>query len=375
MNKLSHPAVRRAAAGTLIAALVILSFLALYRILQPRASAPFASVQALPASADAPPVHLFQRVRDTVVNRFLPRNKDKYVTLIATGDIMLGRSVEMLENQKGWDYPFLHIDPLLDGADIVMGNLEGPIPRRHIVTPLESLQFSFAEQSVEPLSRRFSVLSLANNHTDDFGETGFRETKSALEEAGIVTVGHPVRTSDEFTTEKTIHDRRFRFIGLNATYPSFNINKTATLAGDADSPAFTIITIHWGTEYAPRSNETQRSIAHALIDAGADLIIGHHPHVVQEIERYKGRLIFYSLGNFIFDQYFSRATQESLMVRAAISDDTASFTLIPLALPRSQPAPMTPELSQTFLNELASRSASDISDQIKSGTITVENTH
>jgi len=91
-----------------------------------------------------------------------------------------------------------------------------------------------------------------------------------------------------------------------------------------------IVHIHWGTEYQHQFNQQQEKIGHALIDAGADIIIGHHPHVVQGMEIYKNKPIFYSLGNFIFDQYFSPDTQEGLAVGLKLTNNKISATLFPL---------------------------------------------
>jgi poly-gamma-glutamate synthesis protein (capsule biosynthesis protein) len=113
-------------------------------------------------------------------------------------------------------------------------------------------------------------------------------------------------------------------------------------------------------------NNVQRTLAHRLIDSGADLILGSHPHVVQGIESYHGRFIFYSLGNFIFDQYFSLETQEGLMVRLEISGNDINYRLLPVESTRSQPRMMPAARKKEWLIDLASRSSSSLRDQILS---------
>ena len=133
-----------------------------------------------------------------------------------------------------------------------------------------------------------------------------------------------------------------------------------------------IVFLHWGEEYQLISSSSQRKLAHSLIDAGADLIIGSHPHVVQEIEKYKGKLIFYSLGNFIFDQYFSRETQKGLAVSLELYPSRIIYKLYPYTLFHSQPKLMNEKEREWFLNNLAEKSSADLRSQIKNGIIEIE---
>ncbi len=118
-----------------------------------------------------------------------------------------------------------------------------------------------------------------------------------------------------------------------------------------------------------KNSSGQKSLAHKIIEAGADLIIGHHPHVVQNIEIYKGKMIFYSLGNFIFDQYFSKETQESLAVGVEVYPDQLIYRLFPIQSKLSQPSLAGYKESGEFLEELAERSSSELVEKIKRGII------
>lgn len=297
------------------------------------------------------------------------------ITMVAVGDVMVGRFVERLMNKYGKDYPFIQIDDFLDSAAIVFGNLEGPIVTNHSRTPDFSTTFSFSQKTATLLAERhFTVLSLANNHMLDQGQDGYFQTKKHLSESGIDFFGHPREFTEDYLAFRRIQEKEFVFVGLNEVQPSFDLSKAFELISSAASNEnqFVIVSIHWGTEYALRSNQKQRELAHGFIDRGADLILGHHPHVVQEIEVYNDRLIFYSLGNFIFDQYFSRDTQEGLAVRMVMTDKTLTYHLVPIQIIRSQARIMDEENRGKWLENLAQRSNSEIQTQIMKGSIAID---
>lgn len=260
-------------------------------------------------------------------------------TIVVTGDVMLGRTVEGISSARGFDYPFQHTKDIFSGADVVFSNLEGPVPQAHEKTPAYSFRFSFHPNSIKALhDAGVSVVTLANNHMLDFGEQGYVDTTKELNERGIAFVGHPTRMGESLTFEKTYRGRKVRFVGLNDTYTPVDIEKASALIRDLKKDgAFVIVAVHWGEEYRNISNERQRTLGQALIDAGADVVVGHHPHVVEEVERYHDKPIFYSLGNFIFDQYFSEDVQQGIAVKISIGDTKVSYELIPVDLHKSQP--------------------------------------
>jgi poly-gamma-glutamate synthesis protein (capsule biosynthesis protein) len=288
-------------------------------------------------------------------------------SIVAVGDVMLGRSVETLMNKYGSNYPFKEVSEILGDAGAVIGNLEGPINSEHVHTAKDSLTFSFSPAASRALAENhFAVLSLANNHTYDFGEKGFKETRRYLEDQSIVVVGHPKSIGRSYVYTRGINGRRFSFVSLNAT-SYFDERAARAIVREvrkARPETFLIVLIHWGAEYSLIQNASQRSLAHGIIGSGADLIVGSHPHVVQGIESYQGRLIFYSLGNFIFDQYFSRETQEGLMVRLEITGNNVDCRLIPIVSTRSQPRSMPAARTREWLTGLASRSSPSLKNQI-----------
>ena len=174
---------------------------------------------------------------------------------------------------------------------------------------------------------------------------------------------------------------------INKTFPlnctDEEIEEKVKEARNSNPKKFLILILHWGEEYQLKILDSQQELAHKLIDAGADLIIGSHPHVVQEIEQYKSprqkinsggesNLIFYSLGNFIFDQYFSQETQEGLAVGLEIYPEKLIFRLFPIQSYLSQPFLMNQEEAKEFLKELALKSSLQLTEQIEKGIIEID---
>jgi poly-gamma-glutamate synthesis protein (capsule biosynthesis protein) len=304
----------------------------------------------------------------------LPLTEDKTTTILVVGDIMLGRYVETLMKRYGTNYPFEKIGQFPWGADLVMGNLEGAIPEFHAQTPLDSVRFNFSPDVAEVLrSNHFNIVTLANNHTFGYGQKGYIETRDYLNRFDIDSTGHPFDINEIYVLTRGINGQVFKFISFNATNPYFDINKAALLVQEVKKKKdFVIINIHWGVEYKSVANKAQQNLAHILIDSGADVVIGHHPHVVENLELYKGKLIFYSLGNFIFDQYFSKATQESLAVSMEISGSAIIYRLLPIESTVSQPTLMEQqEKKREWLKNLSSISSSELTKQIQKGVISL----
>jgi gamma-polyglutamate biosynthesis protein CapA len=238
---------------------------------------------------------------------------DDTVSMLAFGDMMLARDIRTKMDRYGDDYPFEKISSLFGQYDILTANFEGAISSQssHEIKP----HFGFDVEGTASLLKHhgFNLFNLANNHGDDFGLEGIELTHKLLWEQGIDTVGNPSNDFDYDLLEGELNGIRFAFIGINETYKNvdwdFAFSQMKKLKERND---FLITFIHWGDEYETEQNEWQIDRGHTLIDHGADLVIGSHPHVIQGKEFYKKRWIYYSLGNFIFDQYFSEETQEGL---------------------------------------------------------------
>ncbi len=268
----------------------------------------------------------------------------KTASILNFGDLMLDRNVKKQLNKFGSDYPFklLAANNFFDGYDVVAANLEGPFANKRRPTS-KSIAFQFDPSLITTLKKyNFGLFTLANNHSLDMGSAGFEESKANLKKAGIDFYGQQYKINDNNLLIKQIGNFKFGLIGLDDTINKVKVSEVKNLIDKAkDQGAEIIMTnIHWGDEYKEISNPRQRQLAHALIDSGVDLIIGHHPHVVEEMEIYNNHPIFYSLGNFVFDQYFSVATQQELGVGLFFEEKdnqkTVSISIFPLESNLSQ---------------------------------------
>ena len=260
----------------------------------------------------------------------------KKITLLFVGDIMLSRAVgAMMEKSGNWEYPFLETAEFLRSADLTFGNLEGPISSHG--TNVGSIYSFRANPKVAEglVYAGFDVLSLANNHIWDYGREAFIDTIQILESIGISPVGGGLNYKKAHEPAiKVVGDTKLAYLAYTGLVPPISGSKEATPATSfleietavADIQTsktladIVIFSFHWGNEYDTVPDDYQKTMAHALIDAGADLIIGHHPHIVQGVEKYGNGFIAYSLGNFVFDQNFSEETMRGIILRAIVKD-------------------------------------------------------
>lgn len=261
--------------------------------------------------------------KEPLENKFhLPQNLNipKPIRMLFFGDMMLDRHVGELINKKGLDHIFEKLDEadFFANYDLVSANLEGTVTNSgEHYAPDKLYDFAFHPDLISGLKKyNFNFFNLANNHFDDQGEAGMDETRENLDRLGFNYSGDRNGiVSDHSKKIMVLKNKKIGLIGLSALGNALDLVKAVRIVSElASTTDLVIVNIHWGEEYQLRSNKKQQELAHRLINADADIIIGHHPHVVQEIEVYKNKLIFYSLGNFIFDQYFSKETQEGLAV-------------------------------------------------------------
>ena len=283
--------------------------------------------------------------------------KIEEVVLLFTGDIMLDRTVKKQVMDVGagdWRFPFMRIAEYLRSADITMANLEGPVSARG--TQVGSIySFRFDPESLEGLIYAgFDLVTLANNHIWDYGQQAFLDTMKHLTDSGISFVGAGNNFEQAHAgITKTVKNTRITFLSYTDLL-SKQFSATATKAGinfldleqmTKDIQAakarsdIVVVNIHKGDEYHTNHNADQEKFYKAAIDAGADLIVGHHPHVVQELEQYKQSWIAYSIGNFIFDQYFSEETMQGAILRVTlVNKKIKTVELVPINIsPISQP--------------------------------------
>ncbi|HET8580927.1 MAG TPA: CapA family protein [Candidatus Paceibacterota bacterium] len=280
----------------------------------------------------------------------------KPATILAFGDLMLDRYVRADIEKYGETYPLQLIAPSFAHADIVVANAEGVFTTRPSlsIAATSTLRFTFDPAMLPVLKRQgIDVLSQANNHADDFGASGLLESQRAIIAAGLATFGDPSnRKPGPYLT--TIEGQRVAFIGYNQFTGGGDASVRAAIADAKALGAFVIVYPHWGIEYDSAFTPLQQEEAHRFVDAGADAVLGSHPHVIEPIELYHGKPIFYSLGNFIFDQAPDGPTAEGLAVSIALSSTTASYRLLPFAIRHAQVVPMDSEDARAALAAIAS---------------------
>jgi hypothetical protein len=237
------------------------------------------------------------------------------VKLIVTGDVIPARSVNNVMTVKNdFTYPFLKTANFLRSGDIVFINLESPFIKDCVVT-IEGMKFCGDERAVEGLKfANVKIVNLANNHLGNYGLPGIENTVRLLKNNGIAVTG----TGEPAIL--TVKKRKFGFLGYNdvgESGPGIASADAEIIAGDVrnlkDQVDFGIVIFHWGIEYTSSPSARQILLAHTAIDSGADLVIGNHPHWVQGVEKYKGRIIAYAHGNFVFDQMWSQETREGVL--------------------------------------------------------------
>jgi len=280
--------------------------------------------------------------------------------LIFGGDVMLGREVERFMERFGEAYPFEGVRNIFQHADAVIVNFEAAVPGTHVPTPDYDLRLSVNTEALGTIvAEGVDAVSLANNHSYDFGERGFLHTRAACKNAGLFCIGEPLGISPLSITALPVGKVRVGIFALNATahIPSTS-ELRGTIAELAAQTDLQIAYVHWGEEYDPLHNQAQEELARTLIDLGVDVVVGHHPHVVQDIEVYKERPIFYSLGNLIFDQYIDTETERGLLIRMSVTSRTVTYTLVPVSSLKtpSQPQLMGVDERDEFLEDLLKRS-------------------
>ncbi|MBX4200250.1 CapA family protein [Candidatus Parcubacteria bacterium] len=274
-------------------------------------------------------IKYFQSVSQNIV---LPRT----TSVLFVGDIMLDRMVRQIIDSNGFESIVESIQPLFANLDMAVGNLEGTVTANTSLSAknYKILRFTFASTTLPALkSLGFNVLGLANNHALDFGADGYDETVKNLEAAGISFFGSPLNNKN-LSTKVRVNDEDMCFIGFHALYNPDVSTVLDEINKVKDGCSFLVVFAHWGVEYNQKVTNAQRVSAHQFIDVGADLVLGAHPHVIEPVEVYKDKAIFYSLGNFIFDQNFSLATRQGLAVRMELSKSKVDYHLIGIQMDR-----------------------------------------
>ncbi|MEX1138664.1 MAG: CapA family protein [Bacteroidota bacterium] len=288
------------------------------------------------------------------------------VTMLFAGDLTLSDNVERFVGMRT-GYIFERWKPGKE-ADIFMVNLEHPVTT---ATERVEKKFNFKMPPAYGAilhDAGVTLVNSANNHVFDYGLRGIEDTMRYLDSLGIPYTG--IGRNLQEARRPVIMEKKGRKIGFLGYYgggdfaatrdkPGFAPRYTRFIVEDVrklkSRVDYVVVNFHWGVERAPLPDDWQVTLARRAVDAGADLIIGHHPHVLQGIERYKGAVIAYSLGNFVFGGN-SMHTYETAVLKVSLSDAGAEVELIPVSIKRWQPQPSTGDVRESVLNLVRDRS-------------------
>lgn len=264
------------------------------------------------------------------------------VSIIFGGDMMFDRYIRTVMRRHGDGFPLAPLRETFRSADLVVANLEGPITESASVSETsgfgsrENYVFTFPPATAKLLKdAHIDAVSLGNNHILNFKASGVESTKRYLAEAGVGQFGSPL-SGDNRVLVRDLGGLKVALVNYNQFVFQGKEKAFEDIAEAQSEADVVILYAHWGKEYEPEEPAVV-DLAHRFIDAGADAIIGSHPHVVEGKETYKGKTIYYSLGNLVFDQYFEEDTMRGLLVRMTIDPETKalSYEDIPVVLKRT----------------------------------------
>lgn len=311
------------------------------------------------------------------------------VTLFFTGDVMLGRGVDgILSNGVNI---FQNVKSLFQNSDGAIINLEGPFTSSS-TNFKQSIPLKANPSYAHVLKDNNVVVAcLANNHIMDYGSKGLSDTISSLKSSGVNYTG--AGENLEQATQPVYLNVKGRKIAVlnfmdNTTFPEFSASEMSAATTNSSGYALadwniiknrideaknnsdaTVVVFHYGNEYSTSPNTDQIELSHKCIDEGADMVIGSHPHVIQKVESYNGKPIFYSLGNFVFDQS-NPETHPSLMVEMQLIGNEAKVIVHPMLLVGSMPRPMDNSSGVQLLNRLKSQSSLNMTIEGGNGVLT-----
>ena len=301
-------------------------------------------------------------------------SESRTVTVSAVGDCTLGTdesfntstSFNAYEAMNGTSYFFQNVRSILEADDATFANFEGTLTTE---TARESKEYAFkGDPSYTQIltDGSIDVVTLANNHSSDYGAKSLTDTEEALDAAGIdYCIGDKIAI-------KEVNGIPTAFIGiyvLNDGMAREEQVKQTIAAAKQQGAKLVIVAFHWGTEKATEPDETQKSLAHTAIDCGADLVVGHHPHVLQAIEYYKGKYIAYSLGNFCFGGNSAPSDMDTMIFQQTFTIEkgevqaAAAATVVPCSISSTagyndyQPTPTEGDASASVIDRLNTMSA------------------
>jgi poly-gamma-glutamate capsule biosynthesis protein CapA/YwtB (metallophosphatase superfamily) len=306
------------------------------------------------------------------------------VTISGAGDVNFGDGVTPSLVAGGLDYPFANVSGAFESTDVSFVNLECCISSTGSSVPGKEFCFEGPSDSAAALSAGgIKMVSLANNHSKDYGTAAFLETLGHLRQNGIAWCGAGNNSAEAYSPALLdAHGKKVAFVAFTGVIPdgwpatstnpgcaiTWDRNRVASSIRDAKSKAdYVVASFHWGIELATSPNQEQRSLAHLAVDSGADMVLGHHPHVVQGFEVYKNRLIAYSLGNFVFSPP-REASARSVMVIALLGPGgLVEAKVVPAVISGCRPVILSGQAADAWAGTIAGYSRQLGTSMIVSG--------
>jgi len=295
---------------------------------------------------------------------------EKCVTVSAGGDVNFGGGVTPYLSRYGLEYPFSAVQEALTNADFTFVNLECCIASSGYPEPGKEFTFRGPPDSARALKiGGIDVVSLANNHAKDYGDKALSETIEGLDAEGISRCGAGMNSAEAYQPcYLESHGVRVAFVAFTWVVPAgwaarnstpgvattYNTEMVArTIMEAKKSSNYVVASFHWGIELARSPGAAQRELAHLAVDSGADLVLGHHPHVVQGFELYKGRLISYSLGNFVFSPPREISSKTVILTALLSPDGLVQAKIFPARISNCRPVVMKGAEAESWLMDLA----------------------
>ncbi len=311
--------------------------------------------------------------------------KREEVVVAAIGDIVLGWHLDNIylklagAGKDPFDFPFSGVSDVLEKADIAVGNLEAPFTKRGEKME-KKFNFRVDPEYVKCLKRGgVDVVNLANNHIMDYGGIGLMDTMETLGNAGIRYFGAGENLYE--AREPVIIEAnglKVAFIGFSNTFP-MEMNATKRKPGVVfgypgyikydvkkakENADFVVVSFHWGSEKSHRIKSYQKEYARLAVDSGADVVLGHHPHVLQGVETYRGKVIAYSLGNFVFGANWTGDIKETMILFIRLGREGITHRIVPvdIASVLFQPRIMEGEEGKNLVEKIKGYSVTPIEE-------------
>jgi len=300
----------------------------------------------------------------------LAEKSNALVTVAGAGDVNFGDGVTPYISSGGVDYPWESASAVFTNADMGFVNLECCLSTDGTPAPGKAYTFRGPPDSAAGLSRAgVKVVSLANNHSKDFGTGALLETFAHLKENEVAYCGAGNNAAEAYSPAVlAAHGRKVAFLAFTWVFPegwqatesspgcavTFNHDRVASAIRAAKAKNdYVVASFHWGIELATSPDAEQRELAHLAVDSGADLVLGHHPHVVQGLELYRNRLIAYSLGNFVFSPPREISSKTFAVMAVLGPEGLVQAKIVPMVISACRPVIISGGSASAWLGTVA----------------------